>query len=341
MTRITDNDKNSITQFKLSGILNGFSPIANRIIIPSDGVSSDIQTELTNGDQEEPIHREDEIDNLIYENITPKSTNQSINLNKYTYTGERSVYISENVIHHETKKTVVKHHIGSTYNLILSSEMDKDLFKKYGIIASCQASPYLTYTYLGNNTYSSNITIQTPKEITIKKIPYQIIKTVAPYPNIFNGKITKQSNKYYILSSKNLFNLNILKLDDKYINCENNNSPDLIIKYPLGDYDDITLEDICNFDFNYSGNSEDEMTRLSKNKLPINTHIIDYLKSHNLLISDPNLYYYKCIVNSNFKTKTNDKQTNYEYYPILNTYPNQYVNDKFFDSNLYNTNSIS
>ena len=261
------------------------------------------------------------------------------------------------------KDSITKYPISTTYNIYIESDIDKNIFNNSGLTIKYQSSPYLdkyelvkdldtslndenseNFIYTSYSNYSNNdkiniwtsyiynlyhhdqIVLPIIKELNVRKINNNIKTHYYSYVACHLSSFKNSTNgySYYILSSKKL-------LDYQNIISNDNNKNDKII---IGNY-------IDNNEYNYDFidniiDDEDHQIYLKTNQIDINNILIEKLKSKKLLIPENvinKLYYYKVL---SFYDGENNK---YECYPVLNSYPHKYLNDKFFDSEIYKSDN--
>ena len=285
---------------------------------------------------------------LKYKNIGSKESmidivdqheNPSIDVNPIHY-GRKSIneinYGANNYEELAISNTSIKDQISykvcenSSYTISINSKIDNSIFYNSGITVEYQESPYLTdideeptiidygegnliyskdnyeLKYINYKKFYQTIYIPLPNILSINYNNNNIYKNHIITKSIFNSYIYRiQSNKkkyyntsYYILSSVNLFN----KKPSNSILIESNNK---IYAYNSND-NNIKIN---------NGN-------ISIYKYTLNNYIINYLQSNNLIYDSYTLNYY---------SSYNYERKKYNYYPILNNYPNKYLNSKFFN----------
>lgn len=221
-----------------------------------------------------------------------------------------------------------------------------------------------TFAYYNHN----QITLPIKKELNIRKIDGDIINNYKAKPSC-NKKYFSQ-NSYFILSSKNLFDFsyinnlinnldtnleNVNNIDGIYIYPNDDNIPqNNIIKIKIKDGSKVPIttngqqiigpegwDNPTTHDHGIQNSVEPEEIKLKQGKIRINDDLFKALEKNNLIINGNdinNLHYY--MIKPKYDKSNNSKYN--EIYPVLNTYPNKYLNDKFFDSEAYKyTNYIN
>lgn len=266
-------------------------------------------------------------------------TTVSYNYNyKYltTYITTNFVETSTNIYENQTiistkpviQTNVNKYIIGASYNINIPSNIDRTIFSNSGLSIIYNDSPYIenrkigrkvnnkpNYSYYSttyNNinkivvsySYHTHIVIPQQHELNIIKINNKISGHYESKLACVNKSFVNHNNSYFILSSKQLFNFPYSSQYMMYITKSINIvTPSRVYTYEIHN---------SNFKFR-------------EYNIKINDYLFNELFSRNLITKNPNLHYFKVY----------DENNSFKYYPILNSYPTRYLNDKFFNSYIY------
>ena len=279
------------------------------------------------------------------------------------------------------KNNIIKYPYKTTYNIIIGSDIDKNIFNNSGLTIQYQSSPYLNkymvdkdlnksnsenISYSSYSNYSDNnkinywtsyiydlynhdqIILSNNKELNIRKINGKVQQYYKSNPSCHMLEYHDNNNEYfegddeieirdfyYVLSSKNLFGYYDNSIYEQ--NPSDENEMISIGKYTIEDSDDGDNEN--KYQINIKDNNENQIY-LKSYKIRINKELINELKSKKLFISknDVNILPY---INKVCYYKILTLNGDYEYYPILNSLPNKYLNDKFFDAKIYKSDEYS
>ncbi len=260
-------------------------------------------------------------------------TTVSYNYNyKYltTYITTNFVETSTNIYENQTiistkpiiQTNVTKYIIGTSYNINIPSNIDQTIFSNSGLSIIYNDSPYIENSEIDDNTYTrysttynninkivvsysyhTHVLIPQQHELNIVKINNKISGHYESKLACVNKSFVNHDNSYFILSSKQLFNF---PYSSQYMTSINKS---FIIEKPSN----IDIKNINSY------------FKLYKYNIKINDYLFNELFSRNLITKNPNLHYFKVY----------DENNSFKYYPILNSYPTRYINDKFFNSYIY------